>query len=101
MYNALIECLKTKSNVFPKELLQDTDTIAISIKNYNLENGLSQKFYNDSHRIFEIAGQYGKGLMINNDSNRVYFAFAAGTGVLVFIDLVVKLILQSVGAFPP
>ena len=101
MYNALIECLKAKSNVFPKELLQDTETIAISIKNYNLDKGLSQKFYNDSHRTFEIAGQYGKGLMINNDSKGVYFAFAAGTGVLVFIDLVAKLLLQSVGAFPP
>jgi hypothetical protein len=31
--------------------------------------------------------------MINNNSKGVHFAFAAGTGVLVFIDLVAKLLL--------
>jgi hypothetical protein len=35
----------------------------------------------------------GKGLMLNQYSKGLHIAFAAGTGVLVFIDLVARLIL--------
>lgn len=80
--------------------MEDTDTIAVTIKNYNLEKGLSKRFFEEIPQTFEISGLYGRGLMINNNSKGVHFAFAAGTGVLVFIDLVAKLLLQSVAAFP-
>ena len=39
--------------------------------------------------------------MIDNNTSGLHFAFAAGTGALVYVDLVAKLLLQSVGAFPP
>jgi hypothetical protein len=39
--------------------------------------------------------------MIDNSSSGLHFAFAAGTGVLVFIDLVARLLMQSVGVFSP
>jgi hypothetical protein len=47
VYNALLECIKAKKNVFPKELMEDTDTIAVTIKNYNLEKGLSKRFFEE------------------------------------------------------
>jgi hypothetical protein len=100
VYEALMECLRTKKNVFPMELLMEgTNTVAVTIKNYNLEKGLSKRFFSSRPETFEIAGQFGKGLMIDNNSQGVYFAFAAGTGVLVFIDLVARILLQSVGVF--
>ena len=51
--------------------------------------------------MFQIVGPMGKGLMIDNNTSGLHFAFAAGTGALVYVDLVAKLLLQSVGAFPP
>ena len=51
--------------------------------------------------MFQIAGPMGKGLMIDNNSTGLHFAFAAGTGVLVYIDLVARLLLQTVGNYPP
>ena len=51
--------------------------------------------------MFHISGPLGKGLMIDRRSTGVHFAFAAGTGVLVFIDLVARLILESVEAIVP
>ena len=35
----------------------------------------------------------GKGLGLTKDSQGVHFAFAAGTGVLVFVDLVARILL--------
>ena len=40
------------------------------------------------------------GLGINSKTKGLHFAFAAGTGVLVLIDLVARMILESIGAFP-
>jgi len=37
----------------------------------------------------------GKGLQLDKNSEGLHFAFAAGTGVLVFIDLVGRLILEK------
>lgn len=42
--------------------------------------------------MYEVKGPLGKGLNIQTDGEHI--AFAAGTGVLVFIDLVAHLILR-------
>lgn len=42
---------------------------------------------------YEITGPMGKGLGLTKDSKGKYLAFAAGTGVLVFVDLVAKMLL--------
>jgi hypothetical protein len=42
----------------------------------------------------------GKGLLLTNKSTGLHFAFAAGTGVLVFVDLVARLVMEAVGAIP-
>ena len=60
-----------------------------TIKNYT--RGVSGKvhFANEDRR-FEIKGPIGKGLMVKPTG--VHIAFAAGTGVLCFVDLVAALI---------
>jgi hypothetical protein len=51
-------------------------------------------FLDDYNRnTFVIKGPMGKGLLLDSTSQGAYFAFAAGTGVLVFVDLVAKLAL--------
>ena len=42
---------------------------------------------------YEITGPMGKGLGLTKDSRGKHLAFAAGTGVLLFVDLVAKMIL--------
>lgn len=39
----------------------------------------------------------GKGLGLTHESAGDYYAFAAGTGVLVFIDLVARIALSQIG----
>ena len=43
----------------------------------------------------EVSGPYGKGLDINSDG--IHIAFAAGTGVLTFMDLVAQIALFNLG----
>jgi len=47
---------------------------------------------------YEITGPMGKGLGLTKDSRGKHLAFAAGTGVLLFVDLVAKMILQHLKA---
>jgi len=42
---------------------------------------------------FQVSGPYGKGLGITSQSKGVHFVFAAGVGVLPFMDLISKMIL--------
>lgn len=91
-------------NSFPKELLsqEDSGTVNITAKNYNLERGVSFRLAHPTlnHEKFLIKGPMGKGLGITKDSTGDFVAFAAGTGVLVFIDLVARLILKDLDAIP-
>tara|TARA_B110000285_G_C14684774_1_gene406320 strand:+ start:51 stop:203 length:153 start_codon:yes stop_codon:yes gene_type:complete len=47
-----------------------------------------------------IKGPVGKGLGLTSQSSGTYIAFAAGTGVLVFIDLVARMILSQLNLIP-
>ena len=40
-----------------------------------------------------MTGPLGKGLGISSTTKGTHFAFSAGTGVLVFIDLIARMIL--------
>ena len=46
-----------------------------------------------NHDVFNIKGPMGKGLCI--EASGVHIAFCAGTGVLVFLDLVSHLLLRA------
>jgi len=64
------------------------------IKNYKKVTGLSFRFFDDNNQHkFEVAGPYGKGLIQNKRGTHV--AFAAGTGVFSFIDLVAYLAIRN------
>ena len=42
----------------------------------------------------------GRGLGLDNKSTGTYFAFSAGTGILVFIDLVARIALGILNLIP-
>jgi hypothetical protein len=65
--------------------------LVITIKNYNKSGGLS-RLINDSLKDdeFQIQGPMGKGIGLGTEGTHI--AFTAGTGCLVFIDLVAYLV---------
>jgi NAD(P)H-flavin reductase len=69
---------------------ENEDNIHLSIKDY--KTGLSQRF-KQREDTYNIKGPMGKGLGLNHNSKGQHFAFAAGTGVLVFVDLVARILL--------
>ena len=64
------------------------NSMRFTIKNYKQEMGMSKKFFAGMQTPYSylISGPYGKGLGIENSG--VHIAFAAGTGVLTFMDTV-------------
>lgn len=70
--------------------------MSLTIKNYNVMKGLATRISNpvNSDVPFEIQGPMGKGLGLTHESIGDYYAFAAGTGVLVFIDLIARIALS-------
>lgn len=61
------------------------------MKNYGQLKGVSTALHNQLD--YEVKGPMGKGLMVKQTG--VHVAFAAGTGVLVFVDLVMQLALVN------
>ncbi len=85
-----------KSTMFDPALLDSKpgQEITMTVKNYNHPKGLSTRLANyEKGECFEIKGPMGKGLDIQKSGNHV--AFTAGTGVLVFVDLVAHLIRKN------
>jgi len=61
--------------------------MSLTVKNYKQLTGVSMKFYQEQlDRKLEVSGPFGKGLEVASDG--IHIAFAAGTGVLTFMDLV-------------
>lgn len=50
---------------------------------------------------YEIKGPMGRGLGLTKESKGTFIAFSAGTGILVYIDLVARLALQVLNLIPP
>ena len=76
---------------FDTRLLRNDDknSMMFTIKNYG--RGVSGKVHTVlDDRRFEVKGPIGKGLKVQPTG--VHIAFAAGTGVLCFVDLVAALI---------
>ena len=55
------------------------------------------KFFQDYNKL-EVSGPFGKGLGIRSEG--IHIAFAAGTGVLTFMDLVAQIALHNLGFCP-
>lgn len=72
----------------------------MTVKNYPENKGLSWFIHQDSalqRQVYEVNGPLGKGLEVQPTGT--YVAYAAGTGILVFIDLIGHLILSIADKF--
>lgn len=68
--------------------------MTVTIKNYNLSKGMSRQFFYDD-RTYQVQGPMGRGVEMHHSGTHV--AFSAGTGSLVFIDIVAHLLLKNMG----
>ena len=75
----------------------ESSELSLTIKDYQVPMGISKQFFDKklTKQAYEIKGPMGKGLGLNAESQGVHMAFAAGTGILVFVDVVARLILSS------
>lgn len=103
IYDALLKLADDQNDSEALEQVKNTikdssDDVYLTIKNYKSESGLSNFIHNASEseqkQIFQVKGPMGIGLGVENHGTHV--AFAAGTGVLPFIDLVGHILLQLV-----
>lgn len=79
------------------------NSCCMTIKDYKKPGGLSSVFFNKEkleNGIFRCKGPVGKGLAIDKNTRGTHFAFTAGTGILVFIDLVMRIFLGNIKAIP-
>lgn len=66
------------------------DTCLFTIKDYKSAAGLSTKFFDRfAEGTYQVKGPLGKGLL--GSEGGLHVAFAAGTGILTFMDLVAKI----------
>lgn len=75
--------------------LNNSKDLALTMKRYDV-GGLSQLVHGDideQNQRFAVKGPMGKGLELKPGKS---VAFAAGTGVLVFVDLIAHMILRRV-----
>ena len=71
----------------------------MTAKNYKSKTGVATALHDSTKDSqFVIKGPMGKGC--NLETKGTYVAFAAGTGALVYLDLVARLILQNTGNLP-
>lgn len=64
--------------------------MSITLKKYNAKEALSKLITEDRGDTYKIKGPMGKGLDIQESG--IHIAFAGGTGILPFLDLVALLI---------
>ncbi|CDW78413.1 cytochrome b5-like heme steroid binding domain containing protein [Stylonychia lemnae] len=96
--NALRQFQAGERILFNNAVLQenwnsDKSEVVCTVKNYNKRGGVSHRIHTAYNDLYQIKGLLGKGLGIHQEGNHV--AFVAGTGILVFVDLVAFLIRQD------
>ena len=102
VYNALVQCLQQKNaDSFDKNLINPDalhNSVTFTIKNYKQAEGVSFRPFEDPNQKgfkFDLLGPIGKPLL--PDLSGLNVAFAAGTGVLPFIDLVAAIARHNLG----
>ena len=86
--------------MFNEAVLQENNygkesEIVCTVKNYKSPGGVSQRLHTAYNDLYQVKALLGKGLGISKEGHHV--AFVAGTGVLVFIDLVAFLVRLNLG----
>lgn len=125
-YDELLRCLDSRleigsssaqGEVFDQKLMESTaegivnmskdmtmdeqyPQVNITVKNYDIKYGLSQRFFSTDtqSQIYQIKGPMGKGLGLSPQTQGTHIAFAAGTGILAFMDLVARMALGMIDA---
>jgi NAD(P)H-flavin reductase len=87
----LVQCLNENSgsNFQPKFWdSRPSNSISFTIKNYKSQDGLSKQIHQPCvpNQNFKVKGPLGTGLIVQPTGE--YIVFAAGTGILCYIDLV-------------
>mmetsp|Transcript_25617 Transcript_25617/g.19375 ORF Transcript_25617/g.19375 Transcript_25617/m.19375 type:complete len:222 (-) Transcript_25617:37-702(-) len=78
----------------------DNNELCITIKTYNTPTGLATTFHlQDPSLEFNIFGPLSKGLAMKDTGTHMFFA--AGTGVLTFLDAAGYLARVNAGIIPP
>lgn len=77
---------------------EDQVGICLTAKNYKSKGGVATALHDTNESKFVVKGPMGKGC--NLETKGTYVGFAAGTGALVYLDLVARLILQNSGNLP-
>jgi hypothetical protein len=68
----------------------------LTLKNYGTETGVATAIHNSKNHSFFMKGPVGKSMFDDvNDLNGLHVAFIAGTGSLVFVDLVMRIFIQN------
>jgi hypothetical protein len=76
--------------------IENQNGIWLTMKNYGAEKGVSTAIHNSKNHSFFMKGPVGKSMFDDvNDLNNLHVAFTAGTGGLVFIDLVMRIFIQN------
>jgi hypothetical protein len=83
---------------------QEGEKVHLTIKDYNVPDGLSKQFKEKEpclkNQSYEIKGPMGKGFNITKESKGVHMIFAAGTGILPFVDMIARLLLSTLEIIP-
>lgn len=67
----------------------------MTIKNYYRKGGLSKHLFKHGDKLqMKLEGPMGKGLMIKDFG--IHMAFLAGTGILIFLDLVAHIVRKNI-----
>jgi NAD(P)H-flavin reductase len=91
LYETFESLLNTplEAAVLESEFKHQTHTLPLVIKNYRTNSAFSSYIYNAEvgKDEFNISGPHGLGLGLSHDSEGEHYIFAAGTGILPFLDL--------------
>lgn len=104
VYENLLKIVRNMSDSYAEAAIvreaiykNNLNDLCLTIKNYHTHKGLSRFIYNDianTQEIYEIKGPMGIGLSLKPTGKHI--AYTAGTGVLVFMDLVAYLLIKMI-----
>ncbi len=72
-----------------------SNILTLTAKNYKQAKGVSMRINESTSDNYDIQGPMGKGLGIEKSGTHI--AYTAGTGILVFVDLIAYLIRRNLG----
>ena len=99
VYEELIRVLRTDdknlTKLFNKLDHDENNSMMFVVKDYDSATGLSHRLHVEHDAKYEMKGPLGKRLDV--EPAGVYYVFAAGTGVLPFMDLIGQLAFANLG----